>query len=94
MMLPNGAPTTDAKAAVAPRIPIPDPRSEGGAVRAMAVITQTNASLYPDSQSRRAASASGKLGAALSPHNPAATITRPMVSTLRSPNRFANSPAG
>jgi hypothetical protein len=41
--LPNGAPTTDASACMAPSIPMDRFRSEGGHVRAMAVMTQMKA---------------------------------------------------
>src|SRR5690348_12170509 len=43
MELPNGAPITEARDDIAPRIPIVRPRREGGHVRASAVSTQTNA---------------------------------------------------
>ena len=40
---PSGAPTTEASADVAPSTPIVRPRSDGGAVSATAMSTQTNA---------------------------------------------------
>ena len=63
MLLPNGAPITDASEDIAPRIPIDIPRSDGGAVKATAVITHTNARRYPSSQMTRETSAGMKLGA-------------------------------
>ena len=57
---PKGAPITDAKAEMAPRIPMDAPRTAGGHVSATATITQTNAKRYPESHRARAPNAVAK----------------------------------
>ncbi len=94
MMVPKGAPITDASDAIAPSMPIAVLRKSGGETNAMDVITQTNATRYPNSQTTRAPSAQGYAGAWLSSKSPNATPSSPAVSAGFSPTRFARIPAG
>ncbi len=94
MMVPNGAPITDASDAIAPRMPMARLRNSGGDTNAMDVMTQTNATRYPSSQTARAPSAHLKFEAWLSNKSPKATPNSPTVRASFSPTRFARMPAG
>ena len=94
MMVPKGAPITDASDANAPKMPIARLRNSGGATSAMEVMTQTNATRYPSSQTTRAPSARSYVEAWLSNKSPMATPSRPPVRASFSPTRLARMPAG
>src|SRR5580658_2002527 len=94
MMVPKGAPITDASDAMAPRMPMAVLRNSGGATSAMEVMTQTNATRYPMSHTTRAPSAQSKVEAWLSSRSPSATPNNPHASASFSPTLFAKMPAG
>ncbi len=94
MIVPNGAPITEASDAIAPRMPIALLRNSGGATSAMDVMTHTNATRYPSSQTTRAPKAQSYVDAWLSSESPSATPNSPAVSASFSPKRFARMPAG